>query len=621
MTTSKPSRIRRFFRAIGKTLKVARAIITALFTIIFIVYLVIFFSLFSQKSTIQIPEQGALRVAIDGPIVDQAAIISPEQLLFDEDIPTEYVLRDLITAIDRAAYDDRITAMTLVIDNMPATSMSKIAELGEAILRFRNQDKTVIAVADYYSQSQYLLAAHANEIIVNPMGGVELTGIASFSSYMADAIEKLKINIHVFRTGETKDALEPLIANEMSDASRAQRQLLIDDLWNQTLESLAIQRDIPRDRIENYVDNFDKLYVNNNLTVAEIALESGLIDKIMPRPQILPYLQTLVGKNDIGDFYSHINAIDYLNLNPEEYKNTGVNIGLVNAVGTIYDGTQEPGNIGGDSLGGLLRHTLREEQLDALVLRVDSPGGSAFASEIIRNELQEYTAAGIPVVISMGSAAASGGYWISAPADYIIATPKTLTGSIGVFAAVPTFENSFNALGIYSDGVKTSPLAGSMALDRPLSDEVSNILQHSISQLYQQFLSLVAESRNTTTEEIHKLAEGRVWTGKQALENGLVDELGGLNQAIAKAAELVAENGTNIDNGYDIIDIRPQLTPIEEFVLNFLQNSKIKLPELNSWLQMLAKNIPNQQQATDYLELLNDPAHRYMHCTECVATP
>ena len=604
------------FGTIGKLLGfIFKSLFTAVLLLIIVVAIYAGIAASFYQNSIKVPDEAALRVEIAGRIVDQAAYTDAFSALAGSDEPREYLLRDLITAFDLAKDDSRITSAVLVLHDMQSSGVSKIEELGAAIEAFRATGKRVIAVADSFSQQQYLLASYADEIMMNPMGAVELTGFSSFQLYMAEAIEKLGINVHVFRTGPHKSAVEPLIATEMSDESRQQSQRILDDIWSSVRQSIVSRRDISQAELTEYSSNLDQLMLSNGGDLAQLALDFSLVDKALPRDEILKELQSIAGKNEEGDFYSHVNVNPYLRNQASSQSNENeakkAKVGLLVAKGNILDGVHNSGSIGGDSTAFLLRQSRQNDDLDALVIRVDSPGGSAFASEIIRREVELYRDEGIPVFISMGSVAASGGYWISAPADQIWATPTTITGSIGAFAALATLEESLEKLGLYSDGVSTGPLSGLLSADRPLSDKAQTIVQSRIDNLYGQFLYLVSTDREIPLEELSPIAGGRVWTGNQAKELGLVDELGTLDDVILAIAE-EAELGSD----YQVQLIEPLLSPEEQLVKWLSENTGLNLdiPGLGFLLNPLPEKAREIQ---DKLELLSDPENMYLHCGLC----
>lgn len=612
--TEKRQTFKRFFGGIGRILSVTRAVLSGLFSLIFIVFFILLASsLFSQQQ-LTVPDDGALRIEIDGSLVDQRSFEDPLSQLLAPSAPRQYVVRELIEAIDMAAEDDRINSIILVLHNMQGGGTSKINELGESLQAFRETGKTVLALSDFYSQQQYLLASYADEIIMHPFGMVDIRGFASYQSYLGEALEKLSINVHVFRTGEYKDAVEPFIASSMSEASRAQNQGLLDDIWQTYVAGISQRRQLDSLALDTYVQQFDQLLLDEDGNAAQMALNAGLVDRIMNRDESLSYSMELAGTNDDGDFYQNIDVMPYYQieslgrLQAEENK-----IGLIVASGTIYDGIQSSGAIGGDSLAYTLRQTRVENEIDALVIRVDSPGGSAFASEVIRREIELLREQGIPVVISMGSVAASGGYWIATAANHIVATPSTITGSIGVFSLFPTVDESLARLGIYSDGVQTAPLAGALQIDRPLDERAANVVQSSVEFIYDRFLGLVSEARDIPVEDLEPIAGGRVWSGQQALDLQLVDELGNQQDAERAAARLAGIEDYNVEL------IEPPMSFAERLAraLTGSISTLVRQVSSGSQLQRLADLLVDP---VDKSLELSDPQSIFLYCSVCSAT-
>ncbi len=604
--------LRRFFSGLGRILSVTRSIISGLISLVFIlVFLALLGSLIGERG-LSVPEQGALRLDLNGTLVDQRSYADPLTQLINPNAPGEFVVRELEAALLHAAEDDRIQAVFLLLHDFQGGGTSKIDELGAALLQFRASGKPVIALADNYSQQQYLFASYASEIILHPMGMVDVRGFAAYQPYLGEALEKLSVNLHVFRTGEYKDAVEPLIASSMSQASRTQNQMLLDDLWQTYAGGVSERRQLSRERFDRYVNQLDQVLLEAAGDSAQAALEAGLVDRVMSRDDSLAYSIKLAGANPEGDFYSHINLgayyqIEGLATRPDRRPQ----IGLIVASGTIVDGSPGAGAIGGDSLAYLLRQTRLNEDLAALVLRVDSPGGSAFASELIRNELQLFQRQGIPVVVSMGSVAASGGYWIATASDHIVATPATITGSIGVFSLFPTLEDSLARIGVYSDGVQTAPFSDAMQLDRPLSEAASQVIQARVDFIYRQFLDLVSEARSIPTADLEPLAGGRVWTGRQGLELGLVDSLGDLDDATRRAAELAGITDYQVHEIEPPLSFAEQLTRvISQGVSTLASDRPALLSRLQTWL---GTSLPASALS------LNDPQGLFLYCVLCTA--
>ncbi|WP_226702477.1 signal peptide peptidase SppA [Microbulbifer elongatus] len=610
--------VRRFFGAIGGAITWLRRVVTNLLFLLILLFIGI--AIFGGEERITVPQGGALKVAPAGFLVDEVS--QPSGLpgfLGGPSTPPETRVKDLVDAIDRAANDNRIAALVLELDYLSGASLSKLEEVGEAVQRFKASEKPVYAIGDNFTQGQYFLASHADKVYMNPMGSLLLTGFGSYRNYYKSALDKLKINFHVFRVGDYKDFIEPYTRDDMSPASRENNARWLHQLWTEYTEQVTGLRNLPPSAIDAYIADLPENLRAEGGSWAKAALSNKFVDKLLTRRAAVEEVQELVGVNEADKSqYKAINALDYLRhmkladlpAPPQSDK-----IGLISAAGAIMDGEAPAGQIGSATLGKLIAEA-REKEVKALVLRIDSPGGSAFASEAIRQELLATREAGIPVVISMGSVAASGGYWIAAGGDRIWASPSTITGSIGVFGAFPTFEDSLEHLGIYNDGVGTTELAGTMRLDRALPEAAADILQQGVEHTYSQFLRLVAEARSSTPQEIHKIAQGQVWTGRTAHELGLVDELGNLKDAIADAAQLAQLEK------YDIVEIQRELTPGEKLMRALADNVDAgiaasverNLP-LGAWFSSLQPAL----QPLAELKTFKDPRALYVRCMHCVA--
>ena len=610
--------VRRFFGAIGGAITWLRRVVTNLLFLLILLFIGI--AIFGGEERITVPQGGALKVAPAGFLVDEVS--QPSGLpgfLGGPSTPPETRVKDLVDAIDRAANDNRIAALVLELDYLAGASLSKLEEVGEAVQRFKASEKPVYAIGDNFTQGQYFLASHADKVYMNPMGSLLLTGFGSYRNYYKSALDKLKINFHVFRVGDYKDFIEPYTRDDMSPASRENNARWLHQLWTEYTEQVTGLRNLPPSAIDAYIADLPENLRAEGGSWAKAALSNKFVDKLLTRRAAVEEVQELVGVNEADKSqYKAINALDYLRhmkladlpAPPQSDK-----IGLISAAGAIMDGEAPAGQIGSATLGKLIAEA-REKEVKALVLRIDSPGGSAFASEAIRQELLATREAGIPVVISMGSVAASGGYWIAAGGDRIWASPSTITGSIGVFGAFPTFEDSLEHLGIYNDGVGTTELAGTMRLDRALPEAAADILQQGVEHTYSQFLRLVAEARSSTPQEIHKIAQGQVWTGRTAHELGLVDELGNLKDAIADAAQLAQLEK------YDIVEIQRELTPGEKLMRALADNVDAgiaasverNLP-LGAWFSSLQPAL----QPLAELKTFKDPRALYVRCMHCVA--
>ena len=612
MREHKQSISRRFFRFVGW---IASGIRT-LFSLIFVVFFGFVVTGMFADGIQSIPEKGALYLAPSGVLVDQKSYVDPVGQFMGQanSGDAETLVRDIIEALDRARYDSRITHLLLDTDYMSGGGISKLEEIGAAFSRFKESGKPMIAVGDNFNQQQYFLAAHADEIIVNPFGGVTITGFGAYNSYFKDALDKLKINMHIFRVGKYKSAIEPFIGNSMSAEAKEETQELIDSLWQFYTSKLEKLRHLPNGTIDDFASNLHLKITAAEGDSAALAKQEGLVDRVATRSQIVAYLNQVLPSTD-GKFDS-TNMRAYLNNSRLALGSTAnkPKIALVVAKGTILDGDQPEGSIGGDTLAGIFADLRDDDDVKAAVLRIDSGGGSAFASDVIRDAISATQNQGIPVVVSMGSYAASGGYWIAAEADQVLAMSTTLTGSIGVFGVIPTAEDSLAALGIYSDGVGTTDISGMMQLDRPMTPQAEMIFQAGVDNIYTRFITLIADARESTPAAVHEIGQGRVWTGEKALELGLVDQLGDLNEAIIVAAKLAKVSD------YDVDYRRKPMTLYEQFFIQL--NSHVRAFMAGFGVQGLLPTVLHRQaelilKPLHVLDTLNDPKGLYLYCDNC----
>ena len=614
MSEKKTGLIRRFFRFIGNIVNAIRYMISLVIVLFFIA---VIGGMFADDIK-PMPERGALYLAPSGLLVDQRSYIDPVSEIFAQPSQrdTETLVRDIVQSLDHAQYDERITHVLLDTNYMAGGGIAKLEEISSALQRFKQSGKPVIAIGDSFSQSQYFLAAHADEIIMNPLGNVMLTGFGSYSSYYKEALDKLKINMHIFRVGKYKSAVEPFMGKGMSDAARVDRLNLVDSLWQFYTSRVEQLRGLPNGALNDLANNMHLRLAEENGDIAALAIEQGLIDRIATRSETNAYLEQILPHSN-GDF-DQVPMTAYLNhmkLSSLKTVNQGKpEIAVVVASGSILDGNQPEGTIGGDTLADMFATIEDDDQVKAVVLRVDSPGGSAFASDVIRDSIASLRKKDIPVVISMGSYAASGGYWIATESDKILALSTTITGSIGVFGVIPTFEDSLSSLGIYSDGVGTTNIAGMMQLDRTMTPETKMIMQSGVDHVYRRFLNLVADARESTPSAVHEIAQGRVWTGKKALELGLVDELGDLGDAIDSAALLAGLND------YRVNYRRKPLSLIEQVMMEVSGNVDAAVGALGvqSWIpKNLQLQLASVIKPLQFIDSLTDPNHIYVYCESC----
>ena len=603
------------FRSLWRLLNFTRLMLVNL--LFLIVVLVIAFSL-NQSETPSTPIEGALTLNLAGVLVEQRTQTDPtvqllRQVEKSDDQPSEIVLSDLLWAIKSAGDDDRIKALVLKPQGLQGASLSKLQEVASAIDAFKESGKPVIAMADYYSQGAYLLAAHADHVLLNQSGAVLIEGFGVYQTYFKSALEKLNVTPHVFKVGTYKSFVEPYTRDEMSPESKEANQRWLDQLWQSYVADVAEQREIEPDAVAPNKDLFLELLRKAGGNAASYALDNGLVDQLATRDEMTQAVIKEVGEAD-DHGWKGVGLKEYLAAIPEQYPQSGKDeVGLITASGAIMDGVQPAGTIGGDSLADLLAEARRDDQVKAVVLRVDSPGGSAFAAEQIRAELLALKQAGKPVVISMGSYAASGGYWISADADKIFASPTTLTGSIGVFGMFATIDKALSQYGVHTDGIGTTDFVG-IGLTRALPEHVGQAIQLSVEDTYQRFVGLVGKGRGLSPEEAEKAAEGRVWTGLDAKALGLVDEFGNLDDALKAAAELA-----NLKS-WQVTPIAPEESARDKFLRELFDSSAQALaPHLQSWLPAgLGQALVEMNRSLDPLTRFNDPQGTYAFCPVCV---
>ena len=597
----------RFFGFLGRVLDALRVFIGRLF---FLLFLIVLLSLvFSAPAGVQVPEDGLVILNPKGAIVEQPGLLDAQSLLLGSSEVTATPLRDVLDALDRAATDSRIRGVVLDLTELTAVSPASLETIGAALERYRGSGKALIAHGDYYSQAQYFLASWADTIYLHPMGQLMLPGYGGSQLYFASLLEKLGINVHIFRVGTHKAAVEPFSLDGMSDLSRANMQQLVDELWERYLNQVAVNREVTPDALRSYANDYPAHLLAVGGDTARVALEHGLVDELVSQPEFRARLSALAGAS--GGNPRTIGFQDFLLATHAPALPAESEIGVIVAEGTIDMGEQPRGAIGADSLVALIRDARRDERVKAVVLRVDSPGGSALASELIRQELEQLQEAGKPLVVSMGGTAASGGYWISAMADEIWASPATVTGSIGIFGMVPTLEEGLNRLGVFADGVSTTPLTRADPLTG-MSEAMATVLQASVEDGYRRFLQLVSDGRNLSIEQVDTVAQGQIWSGSQALAFGLVDNLGELDDAIAAAARLAA-----LDT-YDWRYIEKPLTPGEQFTQELIRNFGLTALGDGQWLQGLTgAGVRQTLESVSALARFNDPRDLYSLCEFC----
>ncbi|EAZ9291397.1 signal peptide peptidase SppA [Salmonella enterica] len=604
-----------FFKWTWRVLNLVREMVLNLFFIFLVLVGVGIWMQIGNGSNSEQTARGALLLDISGVIVDKPSTnhrlgaLGRQLFGASSDRLQENSLFDIVNAIRQAKDDRNITGIVLDLKNFTGADQPSMRYIGKALREFRDSGKPVFAVGENYSQGQYYLASFANKIWLSPQGQVDLHGFATNGLYYKTLLDKLKVSTHVFRVGTYKSAVEPFIRDDMSPAAREADSRWIGELWQNYLHTVSANRQIsPQQLFPGAQAIIDGLTSVGGDT-AKYALDHKLVDALASSADVEKALTKQFGWSKTENNYRAISYYDYSLKTPAD---TGGTIAVIFANGAIMDGEETPGNVGGDTTASQIRDARLDPKVKAIVLRVNSPGGSVNASEVIRAELAAARAAGKPVVVSMGGMAASGGYWISTPANYIVASPSTLTGSIGIFGVINTVENSLSSIGVHSDGVSTSPLAD-ISMTKALSPEVQQMMQLSIQYGYKRFITLVADARKRTPEQIDKIAQGHVWTGEDAKANGLVDSLGDFDDAVAKAAELAKLKQWHLDYYQD------EPTVLDMVMDSMTGSVRAMLPEaIQVMLPAPLVSAANTVKAEgDKLAVFNDPQNRYAFCLTC----
>ena len=622
MSEQKPGFIRRLLQSVWQGFRFIRNfVLNFVFVLLFIGFIAV---LFSDKEQVEVNEKTALVLNLKGDLVEEKQWVDPVEKAINEstgseDERPEILVRDLVKVINEAAKDDRVKVMVLALSDLGSGSLDKLQQVGGALEAFKAAGKKVFATGAYYSQNQYFLASYADSINLNPMGAVILEGYGSYPMYYKAALEKLQISTHVFKVGTYKSAVEPFTRNDMSPEAKEANGVWLTELWQNYKEQVAARRGFA---VDNFDESFARLYERINAAngdMTQYALDAKLVDTIKSREEFRQDIIALVGEDEDNHTFTQISYEDYQSLvvppfpvvNPLTDK-----VALVVARGAIVDGNVKAGMIGGESTAKLLRTARYDDKVKAVVLRIDSGGGSAFASEQIAQEIRLLKAAGKPVIASMGAVAASGGYWIAAPADQIFAAPTTITGSIGIFAMFHTAENAMSTLGLNVDGVGTTELAGfssGLPLFKGLPADAEKLLQRSIENGYDEFITHVSTTRNIDKAQVDKIAQGRVWTGQTALKLGLVDKLGTLDDAIAAAA------ATASLKHFDVQLIEQEMSEQEKLMAQLFGSAKTLglLPQQSTTVTPVQKLMRQLNQELQVLSQFNDPNGIYSVCFAC----
>jgi protease-4 len=592
-------------RGIGRVINVARLLIVnaVFFTLLFVVVLAIVGGVAVNRAKAVVQDGSVLVLQPEGQLVEQYSVDPLQRALarLSGDKTQQVRLRDLVGAIDAAAKDKRISRILLLPGELHAGGFAALREVGAALDRFRATGKPVIAWAASLDQGQYYLAAHADRVLLDPQGSLMLTGLANYRLFYKDLLDKLGVDVHLFRVGQFKSAAEPYILDHASSASKEADSYWMGGLWDEYLAEVAKLRKLDPATLRADVDDLPQDIASTQGDLARLALNEHLIDGMATRAELIADLrrQGVPAANN-GHGLRSVGLARYVaDVRSSRGQLTGAGVTVVVAEGDIAGGKQPAGSIGGESTAALIRAAREDRRTKALVLRVDSPGGEVYAAEQIRREVELTREAGIPVVVSMGDVAASGGYWISMNANRIFAEPNTITGSIGIFGMYYSVPNTLAKFGIRSDGVATGPMAGAFDITRPLDPKVGAVIQAIIDKGYRDFVGGVAKARGKSFDAIDAIAQGRVWTGKQALDRGLVDRLGGLGDAVAEAARL-AKLGRN----YPVRYAQAPMGALESFLVGFSQNASVEL--LRSWGLRLPPWFAQVQALAPELSLLRD---------------
>ncbi|WP_332811622.1 signal peptide peptidase SppA [Sphingomonas sp.] len=521
-------------RFVGKVWRFLVGVKDGLVLLLMILFFGSLYVALSAAPTIGAGEHGALLLDLDGPIVEEPATASPFEIVSGVALPREYRLRDVVNALRTAATDDRVEAVVLDLDIFSGGGQVALSDVAAAMDVVRRAKKPVLAFASGYTDDSYQLAAHASEIWLDPLGAVAITGPGGASLYFKGLLDKLGVTANVYKVGTYKAATEPFTRNDMSPEARESIQAIATALWDNWRNE--VQRARPKAKLAAYIADPAALIARSGGDMAKGALAAGLVDRLGDRTAFGRRVAEIVGSDDddVPGSFRTLGLGAWTREKPAG--DLDGEIGVLTVAGEIVDGDSEAGTAGAETIAKLLAKGVDEKNLKALVVRVDSPGGSVFASERIRRAILDAKASGLPVVVSMGSVAASGGYWIATAGDQVLAEPSTITGSIGVFGIIPSFQGTLTKLGLGADGVKTTPLSGEPDLLRGPSPEAGRLIQMSVEQIYRRFLTLVAASRKLPVQRIDEIGQGRVWDGGTAHQLGLVDRFGSLDQAIAEAA-------------------------------------------------------------------------------------
>ncbi|RAN82785.1 signal peptide peptidase SppA [Bacillus sp. SRB_336] len=609
-----------FLCMLGRGINVVRLLIINLvfFAVLFVLLLLLTAGVAGSRMQRALQDDSVLVIKPQGQLVEQYSIEPLQRALagLSGEEPRQVQLRDLIGAIDAAAKDKRISRILLLPDELQGGGFAALHEVGAALDRFRAVGKPVIVWGVNLDQGQYYLAAHADRLLVDPQGGVMITGLANYRLFYKDLLDKLGVDVHLFRVGEFKSAAEPYILNHASAESKEADSYWMGGLWDGYLAEVAALRKLDPAVLRDDIDNLPAHIASTGGDLAQLALNQHLVDGLATRAELIAMMRKEgVPADRKGHSFRQVDLDRYAASMPDESSPLAPGVAVVVAEGEISGGKQSPGSIGGESTAALIRSAREDRHTKALVLRVNSPGGEVYAAEQIRREIELTRKAGIPVVVSMGDVAASGGYWIAMNANRIFAEPNTITGSIGIFGMYYSVPNTLARLGVQSDGVGTGPMAGAFDITRPLDPKVGAVIQAIINKGYHDFVGNVAKARGKSYEAIDAIAQGRVWTGRQALERGLVDQLGGLDVAVAEAGTLA-----KLPKGYPVRYEETPRSGFERFLGGLSQNASVLV--LQSWGVRLPNWFARLPALTSELQLLrNAKAGTPNIYADCLCSP
>ena len=543
--------------------------------LLFLLFIYLVYVAIQTPATFRLKPNSTLVVRPYGNVVEQYTTTALDRAIEEATglEQSETRLRDMLEAIHRAAGDSDITQLVVDPNYLRGVGLAALNDLGHALEAFRSTGKPVIALAGNLGQNQYYLASLADEIWLTPNGTIWIDGYSSYRQFYREGLEKLAVEINLFRVGKYKSAMEPYVRDDMSEEAKEAGKFWLNDLWQQYVEAVAKNRGLIVKSLQQSIDDMPDRIEAVDGNFAQYAMNLGLVDRLMTAPQARQELAKRGTPDQAGDSYRAVGMQDYLDLTQSQkaYSNDK-QIAIVVAEGEILSGNHLAGRIGSISTAEQLRRAARDENVAAVVVRINSPGGDAYASEVLRVELQQVRDSGKTVVISMGNVAASGGYWMAMAADEVWASPATITGSIGVFGLLPTFGETLGKIGVHTDGFGTTEMAGKLRLDMPLDPGIARVFQSSTERIYQQFINLVSKARGKTVEEINEYAQGRVWSGEQAAERGLIDKTGTFQDAI-KASARIAGLGDN----YQIKWIEPEQSALDKFFMDFMSGAISKL--------------------------------------------